>query len=107
MKKTVIMLVVLILAVIIAGCQSAPTRDEIINQGRNVFRDKCVSCHTINGQGGKRGPDLTKIGLAHDQAWFKSYLENPYSVKPDSRMPQVSLSADEIDNLTVFLGSLK
>jgi len=107
MKKLVIILVILTSAIIIAGCQSEPTQDEIINQGRIVFKDKCVACHAINGQGGNRGPDLSDTGGRHDEAWFKKWLENPYSVKPDSTMPQVSLSASEIDNLKVFLGSLK
>lgn len=106
MKKIVIFLVALILAMVVSGC-SEPSNDVLISQGRDVFKDKCARCHAINGQGGNRGPNLTKIGLAHDQAWLKSFLENPYSVKPDSTMPQISLSADEIDKLTLFLLSLK
>jgi putative heme-binding domain-containing protein len=34
-------------------------------QGREVFFSKkagCANCHTINGEGGRVGPDLTKIG---------------------------------------------
>lgn len=36
-----------------------------IERGREIFVGKasaCASCHTIAGQGGKVGPDLTKIG---------------------------------------------
>jgi len=32
--------------------------------GRAVFRSVCASCHTLNGEGGKLGPDLT--GAARD-----------------------------------------
>lgn len=36
-----------------------------VERGREIFVGKasaCASCHTIAGQGGKVGPDLTKIG---------------------------------------------
>ncbi len=31
--------------------------------GRAVFKSKgCINCHTINGAGGKAGPNLSNIG---------------------------------------------
>lgn len=36
--------------------------------GAILFRDQnCAHCHLMNGAGGKRGPDLTKIDL--DKEW--------------------------------------
>jgi putative membrane-bound dehydrogenase-like protein len=41
-----------------------------VNSGRAVFLSKtaaCASCHTVAGQGGRIGPDLTKIGAIRNQ----------------------------------------
>ena len=35
-----------------------------LEKGRSVFHSLCASCHTLNGNGGKIGPDLT--GAARD-----------------------------------------
>ncbi|NQV28716.1 MAG: HEAT repeat domain-containing protein, partial [Rhodopirellula sp.] len=41
-----------------------------VTRGREIFFGKttaCASCHTVAGQGGKVGPDLTKIGAIRKQ----------------------------------------
>lgn len=42
-----------------------------VTRGRNVFLAKkaaCSSCHTVAGEGGRVGPDLTKIGASRSGA---------------------------------------
>jgi putative heme-binding domain-containing protein len=35
------------------------TKDADVAKGREVFKVACAVCHTLNGEGGKVGPDLT------------------------------------------------
>lgn len=45
-------------------------------RGKEVFTANCATCHTINGQGGKVGPDLTGIG-AKDRAEVLTDILDP------------------------------
>ncbi|MGA7272056.1 MAG: cytochrome c oxidase subunit II [Acidimicrobiia bacterium] len=88
-------------------------------RGEEVFLNStCVGCHTIRGTSAdaKVGPDLTH--LASRQTIFAAKLDNtrenlatvitdPQSVKPGVAMPPTSLSAEDLDALLDYLGSLK
>jgi mono/diheme cytochrome c family protein len=37
----------------------------------------CLTCHTLNGQGGPLGPELGSVGHQLHPAWIKSYLAAP------------------------------
>ncbi|HEX2911820.1 MAG TPA: cytochrome b N-terminal domain-containing protein [Chloroflexia bacterium] len=74
-------------------------------QGMQLFHDKaCEYCHQINGNGGIRGPDLTKVGdrLSADQ------IKTRISVGANN-MPAygANLTADELNALVAFLESRK
>lgn len=72
-----------------------------------VFNQLCIACHALRGQGGKVGPALDGIGSRVDAATIKQRLENPLSVKSDSKMPKLPLSPEEINELVAFLSQLK
>lgn len=39
------------------------SRDPLVVHGANLFASKgCIYCHTMNGHGGHRGPELTQVG---------------------------------------------
>ena len=44
--------------------------------GRIVFEQNCAACHTVDGQGGHVGPDLTGMG-AHGAAWLLPVILDP------------------------------
>lgn len=77
------------------------------DRGRQLLWDKqCVSCHAVNGQGGKRAPDL---GLATGYAspavliaalWSHGDLLEESSPEAAATWPQ--LTSDQVANLTAF-----
>lgn len=56
-----------------------------LTSGKTLFTGKgnCSSCHMINGEGGRLGPDLSRIGERRDPDTLKMDLLNPNeSVEP-------------------------
>lgn len=78
-------------------------------QGERIYQSwGCPSCHTLDGKGGKIGPDLARAGEIHtDPYWFRRYLSDPRSIIPTSVKPPVKLSDMDMDDLIAYLLSLK
>ncbi len=51
---------------------AAPAPGEAVagsaENGQQIFRAQCASCHRVNGRGGRLGPDLSRIGAARARA---------------------------------------
>jgi len=79
--------------------------------GRALFNSQqCRTCHTVAGEGGQVGPDLTEIGLHHSPAWLHSFLEEPRRFHPTGMMPAFGppiLSHQEIEQLAQYLATLR
>jgi hypothetical protein len=45
-------------------------------RGASWFGDRCISCHTMRGVGGKRGPDLTSVVARLGPGPFAAQLED-------------------------------
>lgn len=82
----------------VIGASSGP-----IFEGAKTFHAKaCLNCHLIDGYGGRRGPDLSRIGslLTKDDITIRI-------VNGGNNMPAFgsTLSPSEMDNLVAFLQS--
>jgi cytochrome c oxidase subunit II len=101
---------------------SAPARPPaggLAQRGAAAFiRNDCGSCHAIRGTAarGQVGPDLTHIGsrssigaltLPNTAAALRDWLRDPQHSKPGNRMPDLGLSAADIDALVAYLQGLK
>ncbi|HKV92313.1 MAG TPA: c-type cytochrome [Candidatus Angelobacter sp.] len=75
--------------------------------GRLMDDLRCLSCHTINGNGGDMAPDLTREGSAVQRAWLEEFLRNPNTLRPAliRRMPKFNLSQGEIKTLSDYIES--
>ena len=68
---------------------------------------RCLSCHSINGNGGDMAPDLTWEGSAVQRTWLEEFLKNPGTLRPAliRRMPRFNLTPAEIKTLSDYIGS--
>jgi cytochrome c oxidase subunit II len=95
-----------------------PTTDKQ-RRGRDVFlTGSCVLCHTISGTpaGSRVGPPLTHIAsqqtigagaFPNTRGYLAGWILDPQALKPGVRMPQNSLSADDLHALLDYLETLK
>ena len=81
------------------------------SRGRALFAAKgCATCH-INTRAseargeccGGVGPDLTNY--TNDAALLRRWLADPQATKPGATMPNLNLSAAEIEDLIAFLNA--
>jgi cytochrome c oxidase subunit II len=98
---------------------SRPPSDAEQTRGRDVFEAKaCATCHTLRGTNaaGKLGPDLTHVAsrmsiaagvLETTRGSLAAWIADPQTLKPGNNMPQVSLSADELNAVSSYMASLQ
>lgn len=54
------------------------------SHGAELYRGKgCTGCHSIHGEGGLAGPDLTEIGGARSAAYLRESLLKPEAAVPE------------------------
>ncbi len=82
---------------------SAPPED--VAAGQTVWQVQgCETCHTLYGQGGLYGPDLTHIASMRGESYIREFLVNPNAFHPNERMmPRFLLSREEVNQLFAFL----
>ena len=120
----------LIAALLLAGCGDAarganvaqvtsvaqPTAAVIsaaaARRGEVLFRNKgCISCHMNTRVPGPQGQHFSAASggppnlsdYRNDPDFLRRWLADPRSVRPDGWMPNLGLSAAEIDDLIAFI----
>ena len=61
----------------------------IAKEGYLAFRQHCIKCHTINGDGGNVGPELNypvSVTEYWKEEWLARFIADPKSIHPDSKM---------------------
>lgn len=99
---------------LIAGTAGFAAAQTPVDQGQKVFAaQKCTICHSIAGQGNKKGP-LDGVGakLPADEIrqWIVNAPEMAAKVKAERKPPMKSyagLPKDELDALVAYLSGLK
>ncbi len=83
----------------------------VVKTGRQLFTDKgCIACHSQERDKpgySRRVPLLSDAGLKMKTDWLYNWIDNPKAVNPDTWMPNVELTADDVNNLTAYVASLK
>jgi mono/diheme cytochrome c family protein len=78
-------------------------------RGKKLFETVgCMGCHTVNGKGGKVGPNLSdEADKGKSREWLTTQIENPRANDPQTIMPAYSnLSKDQVSDLVDYLMTL-
>lgn len=70
----------------------------------------CGDCHTIEGDGGNLGPDLSNVGMRRSVGWLHSFIEEPSRFREDSDMPSFGLpqlSHQQVEEISKYLATLR
>ncbi|MCF6159573.1 MAG: c-type cytochrome [wastewater metagenome] len=71
--------------------------------GEKIYKDNCIGCHMVRGQGGDTGPDFTDFG---SREWVAGLLKNPKDAKyfkESSAMPPTQLPDESLLDMAEFL----
>jgi cytochrome c oxidase subunit II len=113
-KSTIVVIVVLAaLAMALSACRAAPRSDSAdanlspeAKQGKEIYDKRCLRCHQVNGVGGTRASDLSKIGAQRDAEWLYRFTEDPQKVDPGNKMPTVFLTPEELQAVVKYMETL-
>jgi len=114
-KAALLSVILTIPLLLLVGCSKeqspAAAPPVAAGDGKAVFSAKCAGCHTLGGVGGKKGPDLTKVGATaeHTAEWLTAFIKNPKSKDPGSRMPpfEGKIPDADIQAVGTYLASQK
>jgi mono/diheme cytochrome c family protein len=82
----------------------APDPESTVARGEIVYtRNRCDACHTINGEGGTVGPNLSHVGSSLSKAAIEKRVRDGGDGMPAYK----GLSQEDLDALADYLGSLK
>lgn len=86
-------------------------KDEKMVKGYNLFHSNCFTCHSINGIGGKMGPELNyprNVTEYWQPNHLKSFIKNPSSYRNDCKMPTLTnISDTDISEIIQYIGYMK
>jgi heme/copper-type cytochrome/quinol oxidase subunit 4/cytochrome c2 len=84
-----------------------------------IITSRCEACHTVNGSGGKIGPDLNEVmagkvlpgmvpgGHPTEETWLVSWITDPQKVWPQAQMPDLGLTSSQVEAVAAYLQKLK
>ncbi len=96
-----------------------PPADPAAQEGERAFRfNGCAYCHTVNGNGagGRVGPDLTHFAtrltigggmMPNTRGYLAGWVVGAQHLKPGVRMPDVTMSGEELQAVLAYLEGLK
>ena len=77
--------------------------------GYALFQRSCASCHSINGEGGKVGPDLNvprSIVEYRPLEQIRGYIRDPEATRYTSMPAHPNLSEADLDALIAYFSAM-
>lgn len=82
------------------------TNEDFIALGQTRFREaRCISCHSVEGKGGKLAIDLSKVASKVKAEWIYNYIKNPKKFQSKIEMPQYGLTDKDVAAVTAYIES--
>jgi len=63
----------------------------------------CRGCHKIGGKGGVIAPDLQGVFERRDEDWIRTQIQNPREHNPQTVMPDLGLTDDQVTAIVEVL----
>jgi len=87
--------------------KGADARPDVL-RGFSLFMKSCISCHSVNLEGGVLGPELNipkNITEYRDRGYLVEFIKDPSSFRAKSKMPafNTSLSNEKIEDILSYL----
>lgn len=93
---------------LVAQEPAAAARAKLVERGREVYTaNKCQTCHSIEGVGGKRSA-LDGVGSRLGREDLRQWIVAPSRMNPKVRKPSYARMAEaDLDALVEYLASLR
>ena len=101
-----------LLACLVATTANAQSGDQPLSafakaKAESLLRDHlpCLGCHTLAGEGGKIGPDLTTVRERRSAAYIAAMIADPQATVPGSVMPRTEMPAATRELISRYFAS--
>lgn len=77
--------------------------------GYEIFKSECVACHSVNGEGGRIGPDLNvprSIVEYRPEEQIRAYVRDPRQFRYGNMPSHEHLGERELDELVAYLRAM-
>ncbi|MEL7121269.1 MAG: cytochrome c [Bacteroidota bacterium] len=94
----------------VASYPEALHDNEQFTAGFQLFKEKCIKCHSMNLEGGILGPELNfpkNITEYREKAYMYEFISNPQSFRYNSKMSAVKLTDEEFDLVYNYIATMK
>lgn len=85
-------------------------RDTPAWKGFALFRERCVACHAVNGEGGRVGPDLNvpqSVVEYRPVAQLKRFIRDPSTFRYGNMPSHPDLTDADLDGLVAYFETMK
>ena len=80
-------------------------------RGFGLFRDLCLTCHSVNFSGGRLGPELNvpqSVTESLRRKALRTYIRTPREVRATATMPDFpQLTSGELDDIVDYLQAMR